>query len=434
VFSGFLRRLGLTASSLGISLTLLLQACGGGNTESPAPQPAVAPLIQVFNIGAVTGLINQGQHLISVYVPVSQDITALVPTIVVPEGVTVSPLSGVSQDFTHPVTYTATGADGATQAYVVTVSKASAPLSAADLNAKLGIGINLGNTLDATPNEGSWAAPAQEAYFDAYKAAGFSSVRIPITWNAHFGTTAPYTIDPAFLARVSTVANWGTSRGLAVVINAHHEAWLKADYTNQIGRFEALWSQISTAFKDWPSSLAFEILNEPQDKMTDANVNDLNARILAIIRRTNPTRVVIIGANSYNSMGSLMNADFTVPNDPYLIATFHYYNPWSFCGQSSGTWGSAANIATVASDFAALKSWGARHSIPLYMGEYGVTLQYQGVSTDSAGRLLWYQTVCQQAHTNSIASAAWDDSGDFGIFHRAQGTWEAPILNAILLK
>jgi len=33
---------------------------------------------------------------------------------------------------------------------------------------KMGIGINLGNTLDA-PTEGAWAPKAEESFFDEYK-------------------------------------------------------------------------------------------------------------------------------------------------------------------------------------------------------------------------------------------------------------------------
>lgn len=67
------------------------------------------------------------------------------------------------------------------------------------------IGINLGNVLEA-PKEGNWAAPAQAYYFDDYKSAGFSFVRIPVRWNNHTQNSAPYIIDASFLARVAEVS------------------------------------------------------------------------------------------------------------------------------------------------------------------------------------------------------------------------------------
>ena len=53
-------------------------------------------------------------------------------------------------------------------------------ISASDFVANLHPGWNLGNTLDAVPDEGSWNnSPVEESTFDTVKAAGFKSIRIP---------------------------------------------------------------------------------------------------------------------------------------------------------------------------------------------------------------------------------------------------------------
>jgi uncharacterized protein YjdB len=61
---------------------------------------------------------------ITVTVPYGTDVTSLVPTIE-HTGVSTSPASGTPQDFTNPVTYTVTAADGSTAEYEVTVTIAS---------------------------------------------------------------------------------------------------------------------------------------------------------------------------------------------------------------------------------------------------------------------------------------------------------------------
>ena len=66
-----------------------------------------------------------------------------------------------------------------------------------EMVAKMGMGINLGNTLEA-PYEGSWSKEAMEYYFDDYKDAGFKNVRIPIRWDNHNNEYIPYTIDKNF--------------------------------------------------------------------------------------------------------------------------------------------------------------------------------------------------------------------------------------------
>lgn len=67
------------------------------------------------------GTIDEIARRISFVLPAETDVTQLVPTIVVSEGATVEPASGVAQDFTNPVTYTVTALNGTTASYTVTV-------------------------------------------------------------------------------------------------------------------------------------------------------------------------------------------------------------------------------------------------------------------------------------------------------------------------
>ena len=270
---------------------------------------------------------------------------------------------------------------------------------------------------------------AQEYMFDDFKTMGFDSVRIPITWGASANkadrlSDAGFSsiVNPVFMARVDTVAGWGLDAGLAVVINAHHEDWIRTttgtSYTAQKPRFEALWTQIAEHFKSWPPQLVFEIINEPWGDMTNADVNDLNATILAIIRTSNPTRTVILGANSWNSMFAMQDGVFTVPSpasDPYIIANFHNYNPYSFCGYSTGTWGSTGDIASMSSDLSNAATWASSRGVPLYMGEYGATVVYKGLITDPTSRTAWYREVSRIAKGLGISMAIWDHHLAFDI-------------------
>jgi len=97
-------------------------------TSAPAP-PSLsdARAITAFDFKAldpdVVGVINEGEKTIILTVPFGTDVTALVPTIV-HTGASVAPASDTAQDFTSPVTYTVTGEDISTQAYLVTVKEA----------------------------------------------------------------------------------------------------------------------------------------------------------------------------------------------------------------------------------------------------------------------------------------------------------------------
>lgn len=76
------------------------------------------------------------------------------------------------------------------------------------------------------------------------------------------GDSAPFAVDPVWMDRVEQVVDWGLERDLFVILNAHHDDWLKRDYDNPTlqARFDSLWSQIATRFQDKPDRLLFEML------------------------------------------------------------------------------------------------------------------------------------------------------------------------------
>ncbi len=93
-------------------------------------------------------------------------------------------------------------------------------------------GINLGNTFEP-PNEGEWGNPkTEEFHFDMYKDAGFDCVRIPVRWDNHTGKTAPFKINETWMNRIEQVVDWGLERDMFIVINTHHDDWIKSDYSS----------------------------------------------------------------------------------------------------------------------------------------------------------------------------------------------------------
>jgi aryl-phospho-beta-D-glucosidase BglC (GH1 family) len=293
--------------------------------------------------------------------------------------------------------------------------QSKAQLSPADAIKQMGRGINVGNTMEA-PTEGSWNSAIKEYYFDDYKTAGFTCIRIPITWDGHTATTSPYAVNEAWLDRVEQVVDWALKRKLIVIINAHHETWLKEKYTaDNMARFDSIWSQIAVRFKDKSDSLLFEMLNEPKG-MTMTQVNGLNTRILSIIRKTNPTRIVLFSGNEWSNIDPMVNA--AVPNDPYLIGYFHSYDPYPFGLVGTGTYGSASDYAASKAIFDKAQSWSALHNIPVIIGEFGSVK-----ACDYNSRMRHYASITEQALNHNVAFAVWDDGGDFAIYQRSSRTW-----------
>jgi endoglucanase len=298
--------------------------------------------------------------------------------------------------------------------------------------ARLGTGVNLGNVFDAPDGEGTWwKGTAQAAFFDDFKAAGFKHVRLPVTWQKHMQTTAPYAVDAQFMQRIADVVDWAVQRRLIVVLNAMHEEWLKNDPAAHMGRFEMLWRQIATRFKAVPDDLlVFEILNESDAKhITAALTIEMNARILRVIRETNPTRCVIIGAVGDNA--DRLVKELEVPKDPRVIATYHCYDPWFFvCGEprnpAEGKWGSTDQKAEYLRIMDPIKQWSDRQQVPVYLGEWGTSTK-----CDPASREEYYRFVPAQARVRGFSNAIWDDGGNMQIYDRSQRRWNTNLLQAV---
>jgi hypothetical protein len=288
--------------------------------------------------------------------------------------------------------------------------------SAAEILPLIQRGINLGNTFEP-PEEGGWNnGPAEEYYFDDYKSAGFTCVRVPVRWGTHTSDEPPYTVDPMYMDRVEQVVDWGLDRGLFIILNAHHEEWLKQDYSrpNQ-DRFDSIWVQIATRFADRSQYLMFEMINEPHG-LTVEQVDSLNSRILPIIRAKNPNRFVIFSGNDWSNLEHLLTA--AVPVDEYLLGYYHSYDPWDFAGLANGTWGEEADIAAVAEKFARAAQWTAETGIPVIISEFGAVHQ-----CDYNSRMRHYATYVEEALKNNIPFQVWDDGGNFGIYDRANRSW-----------
>lgn len=106
------------------------QASNGANREYTATVGAYGdPKILSFTIGENAGLIDQENN--SIFVEIGSqdgDISQLAPNFVIADGTTVDVASGVSRNFTNPVTYTVLSNDGfsATE-YTVEVSQIEGP-------------------------------------------------------------------------------------------------------------------------------------------------------------------------------------------------------------------------------------------------------------------------------------------------------------------
>jgi endoglucanase len=220
----------------------------------------------------------------------------------------------------------------------------------------LGTGINLAHAFEAFEKheggdyETAWGNPAvTKEVIDAIADAGFSSVRIPVTWAVRTGGAPEYTIDAAFFQRIGEVVDWVIGAGMIAVVNMHHDDffWYIPDskHENQVSvQYEKMWLQIAAYFKDYGQALAFEAFNEPRvigsatewsggTVFTRNVLNRLNKIFINAVRTSggqNTTRFLFIPTYGGSSEGNAVRGLLVQKNDVRLIVAVHYYKPRDF--------------------------------------------------------------------------------------------------------
>lgn len=182
--------------------------------------------------------------------------------------------------------------------------------SAAEAVKNMRVGWNLGNTLDSNSGDTlnmwieHWTDRSPAAYEKAWgqevvtpelmkmmKDGGFNAIRVPVTWYPHMEAKFNFPtwensywypskddlgtkVDRVWMKRVHEVVDYIVSQGMYCILNVHHDTgagnttWLVADnevYQQQRGRYESLWKQIATEFRDYDEHLLFEGYNEMLD-------------------------------------------------------------------------------------------------------------------------------------------------------------------------
>ena len=308
----------------------------------------------------------------------------------------------------------------------------------------IGRGVNFGNMLEA-PSEGAWGVSVTDDFIDKAASAGFTSVRLPVRWSNHAAADAPFTIDPAFMARVESIVDKLLAKNLVVVLNMHHYRQLDGDPLDagegKVAdavvdvRFVRLWEQIASRFGGKGDRLVLELYNEPHGRMNGEPWNVLAARALGVVRKSNPDRAVVIGPTHWNSAGDL--AQLKLPNDANLIVTIHDYNPFPFTHQGAEwvspvlplgvTCCSAAQLSDMTGPLDAARSWAAAKRYPVYVGEFGAYSK-----ADETSRITFNRAMRDAMESRGMTWAYWEFAAGFGVYDPATLAFRRGLLDSLL--
>ena len=140
-------------------------------------------------------------------------------------------------------------------------------------------------------------------------------------------------------ACIDRFLTWAHSAGLNVILNLHKAIGCYCDCTEGKNlldepelqdRFVAFWLEMERRYHDHGREICFELMNEITESRSD-RWNALYRRTVEEIRKRNPDRLIMIGSASWNSVHCLDALE--VLDDPNVVYTFHFYEPFEFTHQ-----------------------------------------------------------------------------------------------------
>lgn len=283
---------------------------------------------------------------------------------------------------------------------------------------------------------------------------GYDHIRIPIDEEQMFDEDLNKEEEAFEL--LHDALRWCDEFGLKAIVDLHilrshyFNAAEKPLFTQESAQedFYECWRKISRELKKYPRHMvAYELMNEPV--ADDHEIwNRIVGRCLAEIRRIEPKRTIVIGANMWQSYD--MVEMLRVPaDDENIILSFHFYEPYILTHYRASWDEGVKNIAcevhypgeiisdeewdklpadqkvrygeyvgkhdrsTLEARIARACNAAARMGKRIYLGEFGV-LQ-PGV--DEADALNWYRDIISICDQYGVGYSSWDYKGSFAIFY-----------------
>ncbi len=318
-------------------------------------------------------------------------------------------------------------------------------ITSMELVKDMGLGWNLGDTLDACqadrdgdgkinehaaegekPDETLWGNPkATKELFTVLKEDGIKSIRIPVTWRDHMDEDG--IVDKEWMSRVHEVVDYVISQDMYAIVNVHHDgggdpafgAWIIEGAVNDkeatLKKYRNLWTQISEEFKDYGDKLIFESMNEVGfDKLQKSEAYDLllefNQAFVDVVRGSggnNEKRHLLI-AGYWTDIAATCDSGYKMPSDPAgrCILSVHYYTPWEFCTTNiHNTWGTASEVRQMENLYKKLKSVYVDNGIPVIIGEYAAS------GNDMASCVFFIEKMVKLCTDYGMAPFYWDNGG-----------------------
>ncbi|SFU66525.1 endoglucanase [Pustulibacterium marinum] len=324
-------------------------------------------------------------------------------------------------------------------------------MTAVELTETMGLGWNIGNSLDAVGGETAWGNPyITEELILAIKEAGFNTVRIPVAWS-QFSDSENFTISETWMARVQQVVDYVVDNDMYAIVNIHWDnGWMQPTYADQEyvnNRLNIMWQQIAINFRDYDYHLLFAGTNEV---MVEGDYSEPTEEYYTVQNSFNETFINTVratgGRNAYRYLviqGFNTNIDYTVdyatlPEDTVenrMLMEVHYYDPYEFTlntgNDDAWQWGNDAADASATAgwgnedyldaQFQKMKTNFVDNGIGVILGEFGV-VNRANVDGFDAYWEYYLGYLVDSAFEHDMVPVYWDNgptgNHDMGLFNR----------------
>jgi aryl-phospho-beta-D-glucosidase BglC (GH1 family) len=313
-------------------------------------------------------------------------------------------------------------------------------------------GVNLsgwfGGWGDYSPEHTSTYITAAD--FQMMKGMGIHYVRFPLdpTLLSQGGLRNPN--KDAIWARIDSAIDLAMDSGMAVDFVVFPRDDYKQRLATQSGadQFIMLWQILAKHFvgRD-PDRFFFELMNESEEQDPYRWIGLQSATVKAI-RDIDAHHTIIASGAHYDSLGDLL-ATQTI-DDPNVIYTFHFYEPYAFTHQGA-SWGSVEwnyfndipypatsseitdliksipdnsaryqlylygaegwNAASILERIAFIAAWGRERHVPVICNEFGAFRD----TAPRESRARYLHDVRTALDKNGVGWGMWDWSGNFGL-------------------
>jgi len=280
--------------------------------------------------------------------------------------------------------------------------------------------------------------------FGRLKDLGVDGVRLPVNFAAFVGPAPGFVLRPLGLDLLDRGVDGLLAAGFTVVLDNHSDP-TDPRLKGRLEAFErALWTQLSRHYRSRGPKLIYEFQNEPHD-LAPEEWHRIQRRLVADLRQTEPDRLAVVTGADWGGVSGLLA--LPALDDPNLIYSFHFYDPFVFTHQGAdwtdlvdlkgvrfpprgpvpeakgpkvqGWW--KDELAKYYQSHAAVElartldqvtAFAAARKVPVWCGEFGAYDRY----ADPDDRARWYQTVRGLLDDRSIPWTMWDYRGGFGLF------------------